>query len=429
MAQKHITDGWIIILNLQQNRKATLVAQNIEVNFRRGRHRFTSLKEFAISRLFGRSSEKTLFQALKGVKIELFSGEAVGLIGHNGSGKSTLLKVLCGVLRPTLGQVHYDGTLASLIELGAGFDGELSGRENILLNFALMGISGKSAQAAVDGVLEFAEVQEFADEPVKNYSSGMQARLGFACATAFRPDILLVDEVLAVGDENFQRKCTAKMHEMKRAGTAIVLVSHDLLAVERFCERAYVLDHGNNVFNGNSVEAVAHFRSLLLSAENEKNAANLLAKNPDASAVARIECLVARIECLVAGEGQSSLVATGDAWSVTVTASGERLEGLTAGISILESSTETHLGGLMAEMASRRNGLVESEPQKGKRQWVFNFRTNPFHSGRYHVDVRLYSKQSGELVALSKQSVNFDVVFQAEPSNPHKNFIAMGALF
>ena len=138
---------------------------------------------------------------------------------------------------------------------------------------------------------------------------------------------------------------------------------------------------------------------------------------------------MARIECLVAGEGQSSLVATGDAWSVTVTASGERLEGLTAGISILESSTETHLGGLMAEMASRRNGLVESEPQKGKRQWVFNFRTNPFHSGRYHVDVRLYSKQSGELVALSKQSVNFDVVFQAEPSNPHKNFIAMGALF
>jgi ABC-type methionine transport system ATPase subunit len=286
-----------------------------------------------------------------------------------------------------------------------------------------MGISGKPAQAAVDGVLEFAEVQEFADEPVKNYSSGMQARLGFACATAFRPDILLIDEVLAVGDENFQRKCTAKMHEMKRAGTAIVLVSHDLLAVERFCERAYVLDHGNNVFNGNSAEAVAHFRSLLLSAENEKNAANLLARNPEASAVSSIECLVA-------GEGQASLVATGDAWSVTVTASGERLEGLTAGISILESSTETHLGGLMAEMASSRNGLVESEPQKGKRQWVFNFRTNPnlfftnsdkiSITNRFHSESYIQVNFDSEIVSLhlrliTKHLDSFGVII----SNPY----------
>jgi len=408
-------------LTLKQNVKAALVADNIQVKFRRGGHRYTSLKEFMISRFGCRGGDSDFFQALKGVKIELFPGEAVGLIGHNGSGKSTLLKVLCGVLTPIEGQVHYDGTLASLIELGAGFDGELSARENILLNFALMGVSGKRAKAAVDGVLEFAEVQEFASEPVKNYSSGMQARLGFACATAFRPDILLVDEVLAVGDENFQRKCAAKMHEMKRAGTAIVLVSHDLSAVERFCERAYVLDHGNKVFEGTSVEAVAHFRALLLDAENQKIPEAEIPSNPFGGQISGVDCVVH-------GANNAATISTGSPWSVSVCATGVGLGQLTAGISVLESSTETHLGGIMADDLLANQSLVGPYSEIGSRQWLFNFKHNPFHSGRYYIDVRLYLKETGELVSYSKKAVNFDVVFQDDPANPHRNFIALGAL-
>lgn len=408
-------------MHSMQQRKATLVADNIQVSFRRGGHRYTSFKELVISKLFGRKSENATFQALKGVKIELFPGEAVGLIGHNGSGKSTLLKVLCGVLKPTVGQVHYEGTLASLIELSAGFDGELSGRENIFLNLALLGISGKKARDAIAGILEFAEVEEFADEPVKNYSSGMQARLGFACATAFRPDILLVDEVLAVGDENFQRKCLAKMHEMKRAGTSIVLVSHDLNAVERFCERAYVLDHGNKVFDGSSPEAIAQFRALLLEAENKKQLIELSSDQPEAKKIKRIECSIQ-------GSNQSSQVKTGQPWSVAISVFGEDLENLTAGISVLESSSETHLGGLMADETLMGHGIIGSLSQINKRDWVFAFKSNPFHSGRYYVDLRLYSKQRGELVAYSKRAANFDVIFEGDTENPHKNFIAMGAL-
>jgi len=420
--RKYITNSRIRNLNSQQNQNATLVAQDIQVKFRRGAHRYTSLKEFVLARLFRGRTAPSEFQALKGVKIELFPGEAVGLIGHNGSGKSTLLKVLCGVLRPAAGQVHYDGTLASLIELGAGFDGELSGRENILLNFALMGIAGKQAQDAVEGVLQFAEVQDFADEPVKNYSSGMQARLGFACATAFRPDILLVDEVLAVGDENFQRKCLAKMHEMKRAGTAIVLVSHDLLAIERFCDRAYVLDHGSSVFEGASAEAVSHFRSLLLAAENQKKA---FVVSEQQSASSQISAL----SCKVFGEEQHLSVETGHAWTVEVTATGTGLESLTSGISIFESSTETHLCGLMAHEASLQNGLQDIRTQPGQRTWIFKFKGNPFHSGRYYIDVRLYAEKDQAVAAYAKRASSFDVVFQADPVNPHKNFIAMGALF
>lgn len=240
-----------------------LTAENIKVSFQMHSRKFGSFKELLLSKIRGEKTEVENFEALKGVSIHVNPGECVGLIGHNGSGKSTLLKVLTGILEPRSGKVDYRGRLTSLIELGAGFDSELPAKDNIFLGCCLMGYSKKQIAARFEEIIAFANLKDFLDFPLKNYSSGMYARLGFACATAFDPDIVLVDEVLAVGDEAFQTKCHRKVNELKIAGKGIVLVTHDMNAVKNFCERVYVLDHGQVAFEGPVDAAVQKYRDLM----------------------------------------------------------------------------------------------------------------------------------------------------------------------
>lgn len=240
-----------------------LTADNIEVSFQMHSRKFGSFKELLLARLRGEKIRVDEFQALKGVSIHVQPGECVGLIGHNGSGKSTLLKVLTGILEPKNGRVQHKGHLTSLIELGAGFDSELPATDNIFLGCCLMGYSKKQIAARFKDIISFAELENFLDFPLKNYSSGMYARLGFACATAFDPDIVLVDEVLAVGDEGFQAKCHQKVKELKGSGKGIVLVTHDMNAVKNFCERVYVLHHGLVVYEGAVDTAIAKYRELM----------------------------------------------------------------------------------------------------------------------------------------------------------------------
>jgi ABC-2 type transport system ATP-binding protein/lipopolysaccharide transport system ATP-binding protein len=217
--------------------------EDVSVEYRAPRERITSFKEYAI-RLLQRRVQHQEFKALRGVNLEVGQGEVFGIVGHNGAGKSTLLKVVSRVMKPTQGRVWVKGRIAPLLELGAGFHPELSGRENVFLNGTLLGYTHAQMEKLYDWIVDFAEMGDFIDAPLRTYSTGMAVRLGFAVATATRPDILIVDEVLAVGDEQFQEKCSARMTEFRTSGTTILLVTHDSSLVEKICDRAAWLDHG-----------------------------------------------------------------------------------------------------------------------------------------------------------------------------------------
>jgi ABC-2 type transport system ATP-binding protein len=235
-------------------------ARDVCKRFSRRTRGATSLKERIVTR---RRTEVEDLWALQDVSAVIRSGETVGLIGANGAGKSTLLKVLSGIIRPTTGSVQVRGRVASLLELGAGFTGELSGRDNVYLNAALLGLSHREVDRLFDDIVAFAELEDFIDNEVKHYSSGMYVRLGFAVAVHVDPDVLLVDEVLAVGDEAFQRKCLDKIESFQQAGKTILFVTHSLDLVENLCTRGIVLDHGNVVYDGEPGYAAGTLRGLL----------------------------------------------------------------------------------------------------------------------------------------------------------------------
>ncbi len=217
-----------------------------------------TLRELATSVLSGHGLGHQFF-ALKDVSFSVHHGETLGIIGRNGSGKSTALKLMAGVTAPSSGEVFVVGRVSPLIELGAGFHPDLTGRENVHLNGSILGMSGREIEGQFESIVEFAELAEFIDTPVKRYSSGMYTRLGFAVAAHSNPDLLLVDEVLAVGDTFFQEKCLAKMREFKDKGITIVLVSHSPALVTEFCERAIWLDHGHLMTEGPSGDVVAEY--------------------------------------------------------------------------------------------------------------------------------------------------------------------------
>jgi len=202
------------------------------------------------------------FDAVSDLSLQVPHGQMLGLIGRNGSGKSTLLKIIAGVYRPTRGRVHVQGTLAPLIELGAGFHQELTGRENIMLNGLLMGCSREQMNAREQRIIDFAEIGEFIDTPIKQYSSGMQTRLAFAVATEVDPDILILDEILAVGDAAFQQKCFARIENFRRAGKTILFVSHNMNQITEYCDRVIMLDRGKIVSDGSAAEVVETYKHL-----------------------------------------------------------------------------------------------------------------------------------------------------------------------
>lgn len=207
--------------------------------------------------------------ALKDLNLEISQGDVVGIIGRNGAGKSTLLKVLSRITEPTTGRVELFGRVASLLEVGTGFHPELTGRENIYLNGSLLGMSHKDIAAKFDEILAFAEVEKFLDTPVKRYSSGMYVRLAFAVAAHLEPEILLVDEVLAVGDVAFQRKCLGKMNEVAKEGRTVLFVSHNMGSIGRLCKTGILLDHGKMVFNGNIGDVITKYTEEAISSNAE----------------------------------------------------------------------------------------------------------------------------------------------------------------
>ena len=230
-----------------------IYVEHVSMRFNLSSEKFDSFKEYVIKSLKKQVSYDE-FWALKDVSFEVKRGDSLGLIGLNGSGKSTMLKTIAGVLKPTKGTVTVGGNIAPLIELGAGFDMDLTARENVFLNGALLGYNRAQMEAQYDDIVEFSELRDFMDVPVKNFSSGMVSRLAFAIATIGIPDILIVDEVLSVGDFRFQEKCEARIQNMKDQGTTILFVSHSIEQVKKICNKVVWLDHGGLKMFGDAQE-------------------------------------------------------------------------------------------------------------------------------------------------------------------------------
>ena len=235
-------------------------ASEVSRRFRVHARETRTLKDLFIAR--GRTGGEDVW-ALNGVSAEIAPGEAVGLIGRNGSGKSTLLRVLAGIIKPTSGTVRVEGRIGSLLELGAGFHPDFTGRENVFLNGSIQGLRRADIRERFDEIVAFAEIEHAIDRPVRTYSSGMAMRLGFAIAAFLQADVLLLDEVFAVGDENFQRKCFGVIAAFKSKGGTILFVSHDAQAVERLCERSILLSAGEKAYDGPTHEAITRYRRLL----------------------------------------------------------------------------------------------------------------------------------------------------------------------
>ena len=238
--------------------RVRIVVENVRKTFK-FRHTH-SLKETFIAATRRRQLSST-FDALNDVNLTISEGESVALLGYNGSGKSTLLKLISGVLQPDAGSILTRGRVAGLIEAGAGFHPDLSGRENVYLNAAILGMNKAEIDARFDDIVAFSEIEQFIDTEVKHYSSGMFLRLAFSVAIHTEVDILLVDEILSVGDEPFQRKCLARIRELHDAGKTLVVVSHDLDMVSQLCQRGILIEKGNVVFDGDSLEAVGRLRA------------------------------------------------------------------------------------------------------------------------------------------------------------------------
>lgn len=242
------------------NSENAVELRNVEMHFNMSKEKLENIKEYFI-KLAKRQLMFEDFVAVDNVSFDIKKGDVFGIVGLNGSGKSTTLKIISGILEPTKGTVKTSGVIAPLIELGAGFDMELTARENIYLNGSVLGFSKKFMDEKFDDIVEFSEMRDFLDTPMKNYSSGMVARIGFAIATVTTPDILIVDEILAVGDFLFQKKCEERINAMMKDDTTVIIVSHSIEQIERLCKHCVWLEHGKVKMIGETKEVCDAYKN------------------------------------------------------------------------------------------------------------------------------------------------------------------------
>ena len=284
-------------------------ARHLSKKFTRYTERRTALKERVVR---GSAPSGREFWALQDVSFDVERGTTFGIVGHNGSGKSTALKVLTGVYRPTSGEVVVNGRVSALLELGAGFHPELTGRENVVLNGSILGLSAKQIDATMEEIVDFSGIEEFIDSPVKHYSSGMTLRLGFAIAVKLDPEILIVDEVIAVGDEQFQRKCMDYLHSLRQAGSTIMIVSHALSQIETMCDEVVWLDHGEVRAIGPSPEVVRQYLDAVNAEERLQRGKKASMVQGSARATGSGEIRVQRVEFLNADGETDDVLTSGE---------------------------------------------------------------------------------------------------------------------
>jgi ABC-2 type transport system ATP-binding protein len=334
------------------------------------------------------------FWALRDVDLEIGEGTTFGLIGHNGSGKTTLLKCIAGILRPTSGTIRQRGRLAALLELGAGFHQELTGRENVYLNASFLGLSRRQTDAVFDDIVSFAELEDFIDNEVKFYSSGMLVRLGFAVAVHVDPDVLLIDEVLAVGDEAFQAKCLERVRTFQREGRTIVLVTHALDTVIETCERAAMLHHGELHAVGMPDDVVREMRYVLLGVTDP----NFVAEEGTR------EAEIAEVQIVPPPGAREGRILRGDTFTIVVDVrQNEPVDDLDVDFAVLDGATNYPV----LDARTSRAGL--SLGRFDKKRVRFRIEGFPYDPGKYWVTVGLSSRETGHLYHVQTQRYLFEV--------------------
>ncbi len=371
---------------------AAIEVDGISKRFRVFREKPTSVKQ----RLVTAHSRSEDFWALRDVSLDVREGSTFGLIGHNGSGKTTLLKCIAGILRPTEGVVRQRGRLAALLELGAGFHPELTGRENVYLNASFLGLSRKETDRVYDGIVAFAELEDFMDNQVKFFSSGMLVRLGFAVAVHVDPEVLLVDEVLAVGDEAFQAKCIDRVREFQREGRTIVLVTHALDTVREICDRAAMLHHGLLHALGPPDDVVREMRYVLLGVTDPGFV-------PEEGTR---EAEIVEVQIIRANEAGAGPLLRDDPVTIQVDVrTNAPVDDLDVDVAVLDGATNHPVLDARTSRAGIDLGNVD-----GKRRVRFRIDHFPYEAGKYWVTVGLSSTATGHLYHVQTQRYLFEVV-------------------
>jgi ABC-2 type transport system ATP-binding protein len=371
---------------------AAVEVADVSKRFRIFREKPTSVKQ----RLFTSHSRAEDFWALRDVSFEVAEGSTFGLIGHNGSGKTTLLKCVAGILRPTSGAIRQRGRLAALLEFGAGFHPELTGRENVYLNASFLGLSRRETDRAYEGIVAFAELEDFMDNQVKFFSSGMLVRLGFAVAVHVEPDVLLIDEVLAVGDEAFQAKCIGRVREFQREGRTIVLVTHALDTVREICDRAAMLHHGRLHALGPPDDVVREMRYVLLGVTDPGFV-------PEEGTR---EVEIAEVQIVRDGGAGEEPILRGDPLTLQVDVrTNEPVDDLDVDIAVLDGVTNHPVLDARTSRAGIDLGRLD-----GKRRARFRIEAFPYEAGKYWVTVGLSSRRTGHLYHVQTQRYLFEVV-------------------
>jgi ABC-2 type transport system ATP-binding protein len=363
---------------------------DVSKRFRVFRERPTSLKQ----RLLTSRSRAEDFWALRDVSIDVGEGSTFGLIGHNGSGKTTLLKCVAGILRPTSGTIRQRGRLAALLELGAGFHPELTGRENVYLNASFLGLSRKQTDAAFDDIVAFAELEDFIDNEVKFYSSGMLVRLGFAVAVHVEPDVLLIDEVLAVGDEAFQAKCLDRIRAFQHQGRTIVIVTHALDTVIEICDRAAMLHHGQLHAIGMPADVVREMRYVLLGVTDP----NFVPEEGTR------EAEIVEVQIVRPNGSSEGAILRGDPLTIVIDVrQNEPVGDLDVDFAVLDGGTNH----AVLEARTSRAGLELG--RFDKKRVRFRIEGFPYDPGKYWVTIGLSSRTSGHLYHVQTQRYLFEV--------------------
>jgi ABC-type polysaccharide/polyol phosphate transport system ATPase subunit len=364
-----------------------------------------ALKDLVFARRHARGAE---VWALRDVSFGVEPGSAIGLVGRNGSGKTTLLRLLSGIIKPTSGRIAVGGRVGSLLELGAGFHPDMTGRENVYLNGSIHGLSRATIREKLDEIIAFAGLEDFIDLPVRTYSSGMYMRLGFAIASHIEADVLLLDEVFAVGDEAFQRKCFGKIFEFKRAGGTIVFVSHDASAVERLCDRAVLLRDGGVYFDGPTHEAIVAYRGLLAGERNpEERAAGLKEWGGDVARVEHVRLLGPE------GEDRKQLLA-GEAFTIALdVASDAQIAPPRLGWELRDDAAILVAAGAVPTAELGWDETTRSLPLR------FEAERPPFSDGRLHLRVDLTDAHA----TTQYHSLDDAVVFVVYPSDETRGLV------
>jgi ABC-2 type transport system ATP-binding protein len=371
---------------------AAIEVDHVSKKFRLFRERPTSIKQ----RILTSRSRAEDFWALRDITFDIPEGSTLGLIGHNGSGKTTLLKIVAGILRPTAGTVRQRGRLAALLELGAGFHPELTGKENVYLNASFLGLSRRETDRAYDGIVDFAELEGFMDNMVKFYSSGMLVRLGFAVAVHVDPEVLLIDEVLAVGDEAFQAKCLDRIGRFQREGRTIVLVTHALDTVRSICHRAAMLHHGSLHAIGAPDDVVREMRYVLLGVTDPRFV-------PEEGTR---EAEIASVEIVRADGKSEGPVLKGDPLTIQVDVrTNQPVDDLDVDFQVLDGATNH---AVLGARTSQDGSPIERFD--GKKRVLFRIGAFPYTAGKYWVTIGLSSRETGKLYHVQTQRYLFEVI-------------------